>query len=254
MVDEVLQEARGAVSIITINRPDQRNAINAAVRDGLRRAFLSFESDQAARVAILTGSGSRAFCAGADLAEMSATGLGKPPPGFLPVIGQSLRVTKPVIAAVNGVAYAGGWLLAQMCDLCVASDTALFAITEAKVGRGMPWGPPLVHLLPQRVAMELLLTGAPLAASRLFELGYVNRVVPQDEVLPTAVALAETIAANAPLTVVAAKEMMSLSTEMGRTAALSASDHLFDHVFRSEDAQEGPRAFREKRPPIWRGR
>jgi enoyl-CoA hydratase/carnithine racemase len=254
VTDEVLRDVRGAIWTITINRPDQRNAINVGVRDGLRQAFLAFEADPQSRVAILTGSGTRAFCAGADLVEMSTTAMGKPPPGFLPIIGQNLKVSKPVIAAVNGIAYAGGWLLAQMCDLCVASDTALFAITEAKVGRGMPWAPPLIHMLPQRVAMELLLTGTPLKAARAFELGYVNRMVPQAEVMPAAAEMAEAIVANAPLTVAAAKEMLALATEMGRTAALAAADHVCDHVFRSEDAQEGPKAFREKRAPVWRGR
>ncbi|MCC7275306.1 MAG: enoyl-CoA hydratase/isomerase family protein [Alphaproteobacteria bacterium] len=254
MTDDVLRETRGPVWIVTINRPEQRNAINAAVRDGLRRAFTDFEADTAARVLILTGAGDRAFCAGADLIEMSVTALGKPPKGFLPIIGQGIEVTKPTIAAVNGVAFAGGWLFAQMCDLCVASDTVRFAITEAKFGRGMPWGPPLIHLLPQRIALELLLTAAPITAARAYEVGYVNRVVPPAELMPTAIAMAEAIAANAPLTVAAAKEMIALSREMGGKAALAAAEHLFDHVFRSEDAQEGPRAFREKRPPVWRGR
>lgn len=251
---EILLEVRGGVWIITINRPQQRNAINAAVREGLRRTFMDFERDADARVAILTGAGEKAFCAGADLVEMASQSFGKPPPGFLPIIGQGLRVTKPTIAAVNGIAYAGGWLFAQMCDLCVATDNAVFAITEAKVGRGMPWGPPLLHLLPQRVALELLLTGAPMGARRLYELGYVNRLVPPADLMATAVEMAESIAANAPLTVAAAKEMIALSREMGTTAALTAADHVFDHVFRSEDAQEGPRAFREKRPPIWKSR
>jgi len=252
--DEVVTEVHGRVWIVTINRPEKRNAINAGVRAGLRKAFLDFEADANARVAVLTGAGTSAFCAGADLAEMSASGLGKPPPGFLPIIGQNLRVTKPVIAAVNGVAYAGGWLLAQMCDLCVASQTSMFAITEVKVGRGMSWAPPLLHMLPQRIAMELLLTGAPIGPDRLLELGYLNRVVPPEELLPAALEFAEVIAANAPLTVAAAKEMMALSAEMGKTAALAAAEHLFDHVYRSEDAQEGPRAFREKRMPAWKGR
>jgi enoyl-CoA hydratase/carnithine racemase len=185
---------------------------------------------------------------------MSDTALGKPPPGFVPVLGQSLKVTKPVIAAVNGAAYAGGWLLAQMCDLCVASETAVFAITEAKVGRGMPWATPLIHMLPQRIVMELLLTANPLKATRAFELGYVNRIVAPADVVSAALEMADTIVTNAPLTVMAAKEVVALSTEMGRSAALIAGDHLFDHVFRSEDAQEGPRAFREKRKPVWRGR
>jgi len=152
------------------------------------------------------------------------------------------------------VAYAGGWLLVQMCDLCVAAEHATFAITEGKVGRGMPWAAPLGHIIPQRAMMELLLTGDPIDARRGYEIGFVNKVVPASELMATAIAMAEKIAANAPLTVRAARELVYLSTEMGRSAALRAGHHLFDRVYRSEDAQEGPRAFKEKRKPQWRGR
>lgn len=254
MSEDILYESRGAVVAITINRPEQRNAISGGVRNGLRKAFERFEADEAARVAILTGSGDRAFCAGMDLKEAADTMLGVPPRDFLPVIGDTIHVTKPVIAAVNGVAYAGGWLLVQMCDLCVAAEHATFAITEGKVGRGMPWAAPLGHIIPQRAMMELLLTGDPIDARRGYEIGFVNKVVPASELMAAAIAMAEKIAANAPLTVRAARELVYLSTEMGRSAALRAGHHLFDRVYRSEDAQEGPRAFKEKRKPQWRGR
>ena len=254
MNGDILYESRGAVVVITINRPEQRNAISSGVRNGLRAAFERFEADEAAQVAILTGSGDKAFCAGMDLKEAADTMLGVPPRDFLPVIGDNIHVTKPVIAAVNGVAYAGGWLLVQMCDLCVAAEHATFAITEGKVGRGMPWAAPLGHIIPQRVMMELLLTGDPIDARRGYEIGFVNKVVPAGELMSAATAMAEKIAANAPLTVRAARELVYLSTEMGRSAALRAGHHLFDRVYRSEDAQEGPRAFKEKRKPQWRGR
>jgi enoyl-CoA hydratase/carnithine racemase len=189
-----------------------------------------------------------------DLKEAAATGLKVPPRDFIPVLGDNIHVTKPVIAAVNGVAYAGGWLFAQMCDLCVASDNASFAITEPKVGRGVPWATPLIHMLPQRIVMELLLTAKPLSAERAYELGYVNAVVPPDRLRAAALELAGTIVRNAPLTVRAARELVYLSTEMGRSAALRAGRHLFEPVYLSEDAQEGPRAFAEKRQPNWKGR
>src|SRR5690606_30475075 len=127
--------------------------------EGLRQAWARFEQDSDARVAILTGAGDRAFCAGMDLVEMSQEKLGPLPRDFLPILGDNISVSKPVIAAVNGAAIAGGWLFAQMCDLCVASTHATFAITEVKVGRGMVWAPPLIHMIPQRVMLELLLTG-----------------------------------------------------------------------------------------------
>lgn len=254
MADEILYENRGQVAVITINRPEARNAINRGVREGLVAAWERFAKDGEARAAILTGAGDQAFCAGADLKEMVQTKLGSLPRNFLPTLNVNTRVTKPVIAAVNGVAYAGGWALVQMCDMVVASEAARFAITEAKVGRGMPWAVPLTHMIPQKVLLEILLTGNPITAQRAHEIGFVNHVVPAAQVMPKAIEIAETIADNAPLTVAAAKEMVYLATDMGRLAGLEAARHLFDHVYRSEDAQEGPRAFAEKRKPQWKGR
>ena len=254
MADAILYENRGRVAIITINRPESRNAINREVREGLIAAWERFARDGEARVAILTGAGDKAFCAGADLKEMAQTKLGSLPRNFLPTLNVNIHVTKPVIAAVNGVAYAGGWALVQMCDLVVASTSARFAITEAKVGRGMPWAVPLTHMIPQKVLLEILLTGDPITAQRAYEIGFVNHVVPADQLMPKALAIAETIAENAPLTVAAAKEMVYLATDTGRMAGLETARYLFDHVYRSEDAQEGPRAFAEKRKPQWKGR
>ena len=251
---DVRYEQHGAVVLITMDRPGARNALNADVRAGLFEAFAQFESDDSALVAILTGAGEQAFCAGMDLKEAAAASLAVPPPGFLPVIGQSLKVSKPTIAAVNGVAYAGGWLLAQMCDLCVAAEHATFGITEARVGRGMPWAVPLASMVQQRAMMELLLTGEPISAQRAHEIGFVNHVVPAAALLPKAFALAQTIAANAPLTVRAARELVYLCNEVGTSDALKAAHTLFEKVYRSADAQEGPLAFREKRKPQWTGR
>lgn len=247
-------EIHGAVAVITIERPEQRNAMNREVREGLYVAFERFEADPALAVAILTGAGERAFCAGMDLKEAAADQRGVLPRKFLPIIGDTIEVTKPTIAAVNGVAIAGGWMLAQMCDLCLAAEHASFAITEAKVGRGTPWAAPLVRMLPQRIAMEVLLTGDPIPARRLLELGYVNAVLPAAELMPAALALAERIAGNAPLTVRACRELVYLSQEMGRGASIRAARHLFEAVYMSEDAQEGPRSFAEKRKPEWKGR
>jgi enoyl-CoA hydratase len=254
MAEEILYENRGRVAVIMINRPAARNAINQGVREGLAEAWERFAKDREARAAILTGAGDQAFCAGADLKEMALKKLGSLPHNFLSTLNVNTQVTKPVIAAVNGVAYAGGWALVQMCDIVVASQTARFAITEAKVGRGMPWAVPLTNMIPQKVLLEILLTGNPITAQRAYEIGFVNHVVPTDQVMPKALEIAETIAENAPLTVAAAKEMVYLATDMGRQAGLEAARHLFDHVYRSEDAQEGPRAFAEKRKPQWKGR
>jgi enoyl-CoA hydratase/carnithine racemase len=253
-MDELRYEKVGAVVTLTINRPAQMNALNKAVRTGLFDGFRRFEADPDARVAILTGAGQKAFCAGMDLKEAAETALKVPPPGFLPILGDTIRVTKPVIAAVNGVAYAGGWLMAQMCDLCIASETATFGITEARVGRGMGWAPPLINMVPQRIMLELLVTAKPISASRAYEIGFVNHVVPPADLMSRAREMAADIVANAPLTVVAAKEMVLAATEMGRSAAIRAGANIFEKVYLSDDAIEGPAAFREKRPPNWQGK
>ena len=142
---------------------------------GLFAAWERFERDPALRVAILTGAGDKAFCAGGDLKEMverNRRAAARHVPGAL----RQHRVTKPTIAAVNGVAFAGGWMIAQACDLCVASTSAKFAITEVKVGRSSPWAAPLIHMIPQRIMMEIILTGKPITAQRAYEIGLVNRL------------------------------------------------------------------------------
>ena len=163
-------------------------------------------------------------------------------------------MAKPTIAAVNGVAYAGGFLLAQNCDLCVAAESARFAVTEVRVGRGSPWAVPLPWLVPPRVAMQILLTGDPISAQRAYEVGLVNQVVPDGELRPATQALAERIAANAPLSVMAAKQTVYLAMQQGLGEAFAQADRLWEPVYLSADAQEGPAAFRAKRPPVWTGR
>jgi enoyl-CoA hydratase/carnithine racemase len=185
---------------------------------------------------------------------MASNALQVPPPDFLPYLGRNLHIEKPVIAAVNGVAYAGGFLLAQQCDLVVAAEHAKFAITEAKWGRGAPWAAPLPRLIPPRVAMELLLTAEPIDAQRAYEVGLVNRVVPGDQLRKVTHDLARTIAGNAPLSVRAGKALVHAVAEQGETAAWDEGNRLFEPAYLSEDAQEGPRAFREKRPPVWQAR
>lgn len=253
MTDAVTFETEGAVAVITINRPEQRNALNRAVCAGLFAAFERFETDDALRVAILTGAGDKAFCGGGDLKEMAESKMAVPPRDLFPMVGDTVQLTKPLIAAVNGAALAGGFMLAQNCDLCLASTNATFGITEVKVGRGAPWAAPLIHMIPQRLMMEILLTGRPITAQRAYEIGLVNHVVEPAQLMSAAREMAQEIVANAPLSVMAAKEVVMLATEMGRTAALRASRHAFEHAYRSRDAQEGPTAFREKRKPNWTG-
>jgi enoyl-CoA hydratase/carnithine racemase len=254
MGEEVIYELRDEVAWVTINRPDARNALNRAVREGLRDAFERFREDDAAAVLVLTGAGDQAFCAGGDLKEMSENALTVPPRDFVPYLGRTIQVDKPVIAAVNGAAYAGGFLLVQMVDLCIAADHARFAITEAKVGRGSPWAAPLPWIVGPRVAMELLVTAEPIDAQRAREVGLVNRVVPGAELVDAAHEMARGIARNAPLSVRAAKQLVYASASLGWHDALEAGDRIYEPVYLSEDGQEGPRAFAEKRAPRFTGR
>jgi enoyl-CoA hydratase len=218
MSDPVLFDAReDGIAVITINRPEQRNCLSKEVREALFAAFNRFERDAALRIAILTGAGEKAFCAGGDLKEMVETGMKVPARDFIPLVYDNVELTKPTIAAVNGFAFAGGWALAQNCDLCGASTNAKFAITEVKVGRGSPWAAPLIHMIPQRIYMEIVLTGRPITAQRAYEIGLVNQLVEPGALMAAAIALAKEVLEGAPLSVKAARESVMLATEMGRS-------------------------------------
>ena len=247
-------QRRGPAAWVTINRPEARNALNRAVREGLFAAIRRFDDDTEAAVMVLTGAGDVAFSAGGDLKEMAEDALAVPPPDFLPQLQRNLTTAKPVIAAVNGLAYAGGFLLVQNCDLVVAAEHARFAIPEVAIGRGAPWAAPLPWLIAPKMALQLLLTGDPISAERAWQLGLVNEVVPAAQLHERVQALAERIAAHAPLSVRAAKEMVYATRELPLSQAYAEAERLFAPVYRSDDAQEGPRAFRDKRPPRWTGR
>ncbi len=252
--DAVVYEVADGVAWVTINRPEARNAVNQAVSEGLAAAWDRVESDDHIAVAVLTGAGEAAFSAGADLKEMAARAERGLPSHF---VGGRLAeggVTKPVIAAVNGVAYAFGFNLVMQCDLCVAADHARFGILEAKVGRGSPWAAQLGWLIPPRAAIELLCTAEPISAQRAYELGLVNRVVPSAQLKSATAELAAAIAANAPLTVRAGKAMVGATAGLSPADAAAVADEIYEPVYASDDAQEGPRAFVEKRPPRWQGR
>jgi len=249
----VRYELRDGVAWITIDRPEKRNALDATTRTALLEATRRFNEDDDAAVMVLTGAGDVAFCAGADLAEMAEADE-VPAPDFIPQFGRTIEVPKPTIAAVNGVALAGGFLLAQCCDLIVAAEHAWFGITEARVGRGAPWAAPLPLLVPPRIAMQLLVTAEPIPAQRAYEVGLVNEVVAAEALESAAQRLARTIAANAPLSVRAGKRTVGLTAQLSLDEAYREAERLWDPVYRSLDAREGPRAFRDKRAPRWQGR
>ncbi len=250
----VTYENRGPVAWVSIDRPEAHNALNAEVRRGLWDAFARFNADERASLMVLTGAGDKAFCAGADLKEMTETAMTVPPPDFIPQIGRNLDVPKPVIGAINGVCLGGGFLLALSCDLLVASSAATFGIPEVRVGRGSPWAVPLTTMVPRAIALEILLTGRPITAERAYQVGLVNEVVAPEELAARAQSLAETIAVNAPLSVIAAKRTAYLPASERMAQAFDEAEELWRPVYLSEDAQEGPRAFKEKRKPVWRAR
>ena len=252
--EAVLFEVADAVAWVTINRPEARNAVNQEVSEGLAAAWDRVESNDDIAVAVLTGAGETAFSAGADLKEMAARAERGLPSHLTGGRLADGGVTKPVIAAVNGVAYAFGFNLVMQCDLCVAADHARFGILEAKVGRGSPWAAQLGWLIPPRAAIELLCTAEPIAAQRAYELGLVNRVVPAAELRSATAELAAAITANAPLTVRAGKAMIRATAGLSPAEAAETADEIYKPVYASDDAQEGPRAFSEKRPPRWQGR
>lgn len=252
--EAITYEVVDGVAWLTINRPEARNALNGAVRQGLFHSVHRFNADDSAKVLVLTGAGDKAFCAGGDLKEMAETALTVPPPDFAPQFGRNIHVAKPTIAAVNGVAFAGGFLLAQQCDLVIAAEHARFAVSEVKVGRGSPWAVPLSWLLPPRIALQILMTGDPITAERAREVGMVNEVVPAAELRVRVQEIALRIASNAPLSVLAAKKTVYLSAAHHLTEAYAHADQIWEPVYLSADALEGPAAFREKRTPVWKGR
>jgi enoyl-CoA hydratase/carnithine racemase len=257
MADEVLRERRGRVEVLTINRPDARNAVDAAVSVGLGTALDELADDADVSVVVLTGSGDKAFSAGMDLKAFAA-GDGPAVLGAPGGFGGVTRRTfpKPLVAAVNGSALAGGFEIVLACDLVVAADHATFGIPEAKRGLIAAAGG-LVRLpkrLPLAVALELALTGDPVDAGRALALGLVNRVVPSDRLLDETMALAGRIAENAPLSVRYSKDVICRAATVPEDDGWALSDAAMAVVFSSADAMEGPIAFAEKRPPNWQGR
>ena len=247
--NQLLYEVADGIATITINRAEARNALNTAVRGGIRESLELFTHDKSAKVLIITGAGDIAFSAGADLKEMSEQRLEVPAEDFI----SDLKTPKPVIAAVNGLAFGGGFYLVQQADLVIAAEHATFGITEARHGRGAPWAAHLPLLIAPRVALELLLTAQPISASRALEVGLVNKVVSPKALMETARDMAVQIAANAPLSVAAGKAMVRNTIESNLGAGRLRANEIWDPVYKSADAQEGPRAFKEKRAPKWLG-
>ena len=249
---ELLIERRGAVVVVTLNRPEARNAISSTVMHGLADAVEEAERDDGIRVLVVTGAGDRAFCAGVDLRAFADGESGHPPEAFMRLL--SGEATVPVVAAVNGFAVGAGCEIAFGSDIVVASSDASFGLPEVK--RGLFPGSGVMHVakrLPLGVALELALTGERIDAARAQQLGFVNEVVAPADVLVSALAVAERIAANAPLALAAIKELVRKAA-YGAPDAAQRLEELQLLVFTSEDAREGAMAFLEKRDPVWKGR
>jgi len=256
MTDEVLYEVEGRVALITLNRPEARNAVSPAVTIAMHRIMATFESDPTVWVAILTGAGDRAFSAGADLKAINAgeaPAIEAPPGGF----GGFVRYprTKPVIAAVNGVALAGGCELVLACDIVVASRAAEFGLPE--VSRGIIAGGGGLFRLPRTIprcrAIELILTGDRISSEEAASLGLVNRVVSPGDVISAAKEIAQRICENAPIAVKESLALARVAGELTEELAWKATMAANQRIFATWDAHEGPQAFAEKRRPEWRG-
>ncbi len=243
------------VLVITINRPQRRNAIDLVTADAIAEALDELDNSGDLRAGVFTGGGGF-FSAGMDLKAFAETGQ-RPITATRGGLGIVRRPPlKPIVAAVVGPAFGGGFEVALACDLIVAGQDATFGLPEVRRGQVASGGGAirLPHRLPHHVALELLLTGEPLAAARALELGLVNRVVPNDQALTTAIELAKTIARNAPLAVAATKRIAAETSNLDFEAAYELQEAILKPVRESADAQEGARAFTEKRDPIWQCR
>jgi enoyl-CoA hydratase/carnithine racemase len=255
--DSVLFERHGRVAVFTLNRPAQRNAVDPSVTLRMNELIPEFEADDGLWVGVITGAGDVAFSAGADLKAIAAGRMAEvvdvEPGGFAGVI-RSPR-TKPLIAAVNGAALAGGFEIALACDLIVAAEHATFALPEVR--RGIIAGAGGLQRLPRRIsparAVELALTGRSITAADAYALGLVNEVVPADELLTRALKLADEVAANAPIAVRESLAVINTAHRGTEQLAWERTEAAWERVLSSRDAIEGPQAFAEKRPPVWQG-
>jgi len=258
LAETILYEKRGNIVVITLNRPAALNSINRQLRSELSDAITQFDEEDDSYVGIITGAG-RAFCAGRDLKERASDNAS----GVQARAKDSMyedrpymwpQTWKPLIAAVNGFALAGGWSIAQMCDLRLASDDAKLGITETKWSLLPPFGTILSKMIPLSAVLELCMTAQPVTAQRAYDMGFLNKVVPGDSLMEEAMSMAEQIAENAPLAVQYFKELAYRSLNMSTQDISSLTYHMYDQLLTTEDSKEGPLAFAEKRKPNWKAR
>lgn len=247
------------IGVISINRSERRNALSVAAAEYLHTLWVELDRDEKVQVVVLTSADCGTFCAGMDLKETAEIqrerGVDILEVLSDPFYERMRSVGKPIIAAMTGHFMAGGMMLCVNSDIRVGLAGTKGGVTEAKVGRGSPWAVPMLWALPQAIVAEMLLTGAMMPVERLHALGFINYVESSpDAVRERAMDLARTIRDNAPLTVAAGKETILRTMDLGCAAGFERAKAIYRKVYASEDAQEGPRAFMEKRKPVWKGR
>ncbi|HXT79581.1 MAG TPA: enoyl-CoA hydratase-related protein [Acetobacteraceae bacterium] len=242
----VTVEDRGPISIIRINRPERLNAINQAVAVEMQQAFLGFDADPGKRVAILSSAGDRAFSSGADISDLPELWRAIPNVGF--------KTDKPIIAATTGWVVGGGVVMVMMCDLMVSTESTQFYYPEAKLGTTAGGISSLAARMPHKLAMEIMLLAAKVPAQRAYDVGFVNRVVPNGQHEAEALKMAEELLDSAPLVIGALKRLVNDVLPVGPIERMVATSQTIARVRQSEDMQEGIRAFKEKRKPKFQGR
>jgi len=253
MADEILSEVHDGIATVTLNRPEKRNAMNAALLRGLAASFDELDSRRDVRIVVVRGAG-RAFCSGRDLREMGQRGA-DPEQGVAEVLERVERSRHPTIAMIHGDAIAGGCELALHCDLRIAAEPARLGMPLARIGLIVPFPllQKLVEIIGASHTRELLFTGQPVSAPRALEIGMVHQVVPAAEIEASTYALARTIAANAPLSLSGIKASLLRAVSLREHVAHADLDELARQAHRSTDAAEGRRAMLEKRAPVFRG-
>ena len=257
--DVLIYAKQDHIATLTLNRPQSRNALSVELINRLHAVWRTVDADSEVRVIILTGAACGTFCAGMDLKEAArirqAEGVDVLSKIKDPFHECMRAVEKPIIAAMNGDLPAGGMMLGLNADLRVALRGTRAAITEAQRGRGSPWAVPLLWQMPQAIIMEMVLTGDWMPIERLYDMGWINYLEDTPEAVQAkARQLAERIRDNAPLSVMAGKAALTKAISLGCEAGLAEAKRLYQPIYASEDAIEGPRAFAEKRLPVWRGR